>query len=101
LLTVQVVTCLETGSTHGNLGLLGANDENMYVGGSYNMGAFSLGATMHTVTNTENDDERTASDITIGYTLGDNASLSYKMVTDDNGGSEDTNYNWLTLTIGL
>ena len=88
-------------TTHGNLGLLGANDENMYVGGSYNMGAFSLGATMHTVTNTENDDERTASDITIGYTLGDNASLSYKMVTDDNGGSEDTNYNWLTLTIGL
>jgi hypothetical protein len=87
--------------SHGNLGLLGANDENMYVGGSYNMGAFSLGATMHTVTNTENDDERTASDITIGYTLGDNASLSYKMVTDDNGGSEDTNYNWLTLTIGL
>jgi hypothetical protein len=87
--------------SHGNLGLLGANDENMYVGGSYSMGAFSLGATMHTVTNTENDDERTASDITIGYTLGDNASLSYKMVTDDNGGSEDINYNWLTLTIGL
>jgi hypothetical protein len=86
--------------SHGNLGLLGANDENMYVGGTYNMGAFSLGATMHTVTNTENDDERTASDITIGYSLGDNAGLSYRMVTDDAGG-EDTNYNWLTLTIGL
>ena len=87
--------------SHGTLGVLGANDENMYVGGSYSMGAFSLGARMHTVTNTENDDERTASDITVGYTLGDNASLSYRMVTDDMGGSEDTNYNWLTLTIGL
>ena len=87
--------------SHGNLGMLEANDENMYVGGSYSMGAFSLGARMHTVTNTENDDERTASDITVGYTLGDNASLSYRMVTDDMGGSEDTNYNWLTLTIGL
>ena len=79
--------------SHGNLGMLEANDENMYVGGSYSMGAFSLGARMHTVTNTENDDERTASDITVGYTLGDNASLSYRMVTDDMGGSEDTNYN--------
>ena len=49
----------------------------------------------------ENDDERTASDITVGYTLGDNASLSYRMITDDMGGSEDTNYNYLTLTIGL
>jgi hypothetical protein len=86
--------------SHGNLGLLGANDENMYVGGSYNMGAFSVGATMHTVTNTENDSERTASDITIGYSLGDNAGLSYKMVTDDADGT-DANYNWLTLTIGL
>ena len=87
--------------SHGSLGLLNANDENMYIGGSYSMGAFSVSASMHTITNTENDGERTASDITIGYTLGDNASLSYKMVTDDMGGTEDTNYNWLTLTIGL
>ena len=86
--------------SHGNLGLLGANDENMYVGGSYNMGAFSIGARMHTITNGDAD-ERTASDITIGYTLGDNSSLSYRMVTDDMGGTEDTNYNWLTLSIGL
>ena len=86
--------------SHGTLGVLGANDENMYVGGSYNMGAFSIGARMHTITNGDAD-ERTASDITIGYTLGDNASLSYRMVTDDNGGSEDSNYNWLTLSIGL
>ena len=86
--------------SHGTLGVLGANDENMYVGGSYNMGAFSIGARMHTITNGDAD-ERTASDITIGYTLGDNASLSYRMVTDDMGGSEDANYNWLTLSIGL
>ena len=87
--------------SHGTLGLLNANDENLYIGGSYSMGAFSLSASMHTITNTETEDERTASDITIGYTLGDNASLSYKMVTDDMGGSEDDTYNWLTLTIGL
>ena len=86
--------------SHGTLGVLGANDENMYVGGSYNMGALSIGARMHTITNGDAD-ERTASDITIGYTLGDNASLSYRMITDDMGGSEDANYNWLTLSIGL
>ncbi len=85
----------------GNLGALGANDENTYVGGTYSMGAFSLGATMHTITNTEDDSERTASDITVGYSLGDNASLSYKMVSDDNGGGDEDTYNWLTLTIGL
>lgn len=86
--------------SHGNLGHLGANEENMYIGGSYNMGAFTLGATVHNVTNTEDDSyERAATEVTVGYTLGDNASLSYKMASDNNGGEEDTNYNWLTLTV--
>jgi hypothetical protein len=86
--------------SHGNIGHLNPNDENMYIGASYNMGSFSLGATMHTVSNTEIDSyERTASEISIGYNLNDNASLSYKMVADNEGGEEDVNYNWLTLTI--
>jgi len=88
----------------GNLGALLKNDEDMYVGGSYNMGAFSLGAMMHTITNTEDDDaERNASQVSVGYTLGDNASLSYSLVTDDMGGGDaaEKNYNYLTLTIGL
>ena len=86
--------------SHGNLGHLGANEENMYIGGSYSMGAFTLGATVHNVTNTEDDTyERTANEVTVGYTLSDNASVSYKMAADNNGGDEDTNYNWLTLTI--
>ncbi|MDG2138800.1 MAG: hypothetical protein P8J77_01180 [Flavobacteriales bacterium] len=87
-------------TTHGNIGHLGADQENMYIGGTYNMGAFSLAATMHTVTETDNDDyERKATEVSVGYSLGDNASLSYKLVSDNNGGDEDTNYNWLTLTI--
>ena len=86
--------------THGNLGHLGANQENMYIGGTYNMGAFSLGATMHTVTDTENDDyERKATEVSVGYSLGDNAALSYKLVTDNNGSDTDANYNWITLTV--
>tara|TARA_B110000495_G_scaffold193648_1_gene199065 strand:+ start:5451 stop:6491 length:1041 start_codon:yes stop_codon:yes gene_type:complete len=86
--------------SNGNLGALSADQENMYIGGSYNMGAFSLGATMHTVTNTTDDTyERKATEVSVGYSLGDNAALSYKMVTDNNGGADDTNYNWLTLTV--
>ncbi len=41
--------------THGNMGYLGANDERMSYGGSYEMSGISLSATIHTVTNTEDD----------------------------------------------
>ena len=86
--------------SHGNIGHLGANEENMYVGGSYSMGDFTLSATVHNVTNTEDDSyERAATEVTVGYTLSDNASLSYKMVSDDGGTGTDANYNWLTLTV--
>lgn len=88
--------------SHGNIGHLGMNQENMYVGGSYNMGAFSLGATVHTITDGSDgmdEYERQATEITVGYTFNDNASLSYKMVADNEGGNDDVNYNWVTLTI--
>jgi hypothetical protein len=86
--------------THGTLGHLGSNMENMYVGGTYSMGDFTLSATMHNITNTENDEyERTASEVGIGYNLSDNASVSYKMVSDDYGVGADANFNWLTLTV--
>jgi hypothetical protein len=85
---------------NGNLGQLAANEENLYVGGSYSMGAFSLGATMSTVTNTTDDSyERSATDIVVGYELNDNAAISYRMVTDNNNTDVDTKYNWLTLTV--
>jgi hypothetical protein len=86
--------------SNGNLGMLGPNDENLYIGGTYNMGDFSLSATMHTITNTELEGERKVSDITVGYSLNDNAGLSYRMVNDDNGGEgAETLFNWLTLTV--
>jgi hypothetical protein len=86
--------------THGTLGHLGQNMENMYVGGSYSMGNFTLTATMHNITNTEEDDyERTASEVGVGYNLSDNASIAYKMVSDDYGTGADANFNWLTLTV--
>jgi len=98
--------------SNGNLGRLemlndlgvmdNSNMENLYVGGSYSMGAFSLGATMSTITNTSDDTyERAATDISLGYELNDNASVSYRMVTDNNGGPADTKYNWITLNVTM
>ena len=40
----------------GNIGYLGANEEDMSLGLTYTMGAISLGATMHQITNSENED---------------------------------------------
>jgi len=95
--------------SHGNLGHLDENQQNLHIGASYNAGAFSVGATMHTITDqtegamldgTEYSDwERKATELHVGYSLSDNASISYKLVTDNNGTPDDTNYNWITLSI--
>ena len=74
--------------SHGNLGQLAANEENLYVGGSYNMGDFSLSATMSTVTNTEDENyERSATDISVGYSLINIDCLGFFVPTDISGNS--------------
>ena len=42
----------------GNIGYLGANEEDMSLGLTYTMGAISLGATMHQITNSEDETMR-------------------------------------------
>jgi hypothetical protein len=89
-------------NTHGNMGYLSANDENMSLGLNYNMGSINLGATMHQITNSENDDyERDVMEISLGYSLGDNAGLSLKYATDATGDADEDTYMWLTLNVGL
>lgn len=86
--------------SHGNIGHLAANDQNLSIGGTYNMGSFNLGVTMHTVTNENNDDyERSAMEMHVGYSLNDNAGLSLNVANDDNGTDTETKYMWLTLTV--
>ena len=88
--------------SNGNMGYLDASDEMLSYGINYNMGDISLGATMNKVTNENNTDpnwERSVTEISIGYSLGDNASLSYHMASDDNGTEVETKYSWLTLTV--
>jgi len=81
----------------GNMGYLGAGAELLSYGLTYNMAGISLGATMHNVTNSMDDAVDTdATEISLGYSLNDNAGLSLSMI-DDN----DTKYMWLTLNVGL
>ena len=85
----------------GGVGYLGANDENLSIGGTYGMGAFNLGATMHMITDSEDDTyERDVMELSLGYSLNDNAGVSLKYATDATGDAEDK-YMWVTLNIGL
>ena len=86
-------------ASHGNMGYLGANDEDMAFGVSYAMGDFSLGLTMHNVTNTEDEDaERSVTEANFDYNMSDNANVGIKYATDDASG-EDVKYMWLTLSV--
>ena len=86
-------------ASHGNMGYLGANDEDMAFGVSYAMGDFTLGLTMHNVTNTEDEDaERNVTEANFDYNMSDNANVGIKYATDDASG-EDVKYMWLTLSV--
>jgi len=83
------------GYANGQMTNLGAGAEMLSYGLTYNMSGISLGATMHNVTNAD-ETERDVTEISLGYSLNDNAGLSLSMVDD-----ADTKYMWLTLNVGL
>jgi hypothetical protein len=84
----------------GNMGYLGAGDEMLSYGLTYNMAGISMGATMNAVTSLD-ESTRDVMEISLGYSLNDNASLSVKYATDgnDDDTTEDVTYTWLTLTV--
>jgi len=95
--------------TTGNVGYLASGMEDLHYGLSYSLGGISLSATMHNITNanedvagsTANADyERSIMELGLGYSLSNNANLGLKYATDDEGteGSEAT-YTWITLTV--
>ena len=100
--------------THGNMGYLSPEDKDLAIGGTYTMGDFSMSATMHSVTNdeyvwvdietsAETEYDRTAMDISLAYTMSDNANLSLNYANDkgawDTGADSDDTYMWITLNI--
>ena len=93
---------------NGNMGYLNANDMDRNVGISYSMGAFSIGATMHQITNTgddvapsttNGDYSRDVMEMSLGYTMSDNASLSLQYASDTENDADAVKHMWLTLNI--
>jgi hypothetical protein len=95
--------------SHGNMGFLDANDQDLSIGGSYSMGEFSIGATIHMVSNEDfvmadgSDFERNVTELNLGYSINDNSSFSIKYATDDNRLNAETEetFMWATLKIGM
>ncbi|MBC8265488.1 MAG: hypothetical protein H8E84_00820 [Flavobacteriales bacterium] len=86
--------------THGNMGYLGANDEDLSLGLTYGSGDFTLGIAMHKVTNANDDTyERNVTEANLNYTMSDNANVGIRYATDNNGTADDTKYMWLTLSV--
>jgi hypothetical protein len=79
----------------GGMGYLNAGDEDLSYGLTYNMAGISMGATMHAITNSLDETyERDVMEVSLGYSLGDNAGLGVSYATDG-----DDKYTWLTLTV--
>jgi len=97
-------TNLAGGWANGNMGYLGAGDEMLSYGLTYNMGGISMGATMNAVTSLEDEitgdvATRDVMEVSLGYSLSDNAALAVKYATDASGDADAVKYTWLTLTV--
>ena len=74
-------------------------------GGSYAMGDFMIGAAMHTITDADDAqgvsfDDISVMDISLGYTLSDNSSVTMNYASTDESG-DDENRTWISLNIGF
>ena len=95
--------------THGNMGFLEGGDQMMSFGGSYVMGDFSVGVSMHQVSNEDfvNTDgseyERNVTMLDLGYKLGNNSSFTLMYATDDNrlNNEVEETFMFATLKVGL
>jgi hypothetical protein len=86
----------------GGMGYLNSGDEDLAIGLTYTMSGINLGATMHKITNSVDADyARDVMEISLGYSLNDNASLAVKYATDATGDADDVKYTWVTLNVGL
>ena len=71
-------------------------------GGSYAMGDFMIGATMHTISpETEGAfEDISVMDLSVGYTLSDNSSVTLNYASTDESGDDETQ-TWISLNIGF
>ena len=64
------------------------------------MGDFMIGATMHTISSEDETIDYSATDLSLGYSLSDNSSLSMNYASSDRSG-DDVNKTWISLNIGF
>jgi len=71
-------------------------------GGSYAMGDFMIGATMHTISADEDGafEDISVMDLSLGYTLSDNSSVTMNYASTDESGDDETR-TWISLNIGF
>ena len=71
-------------------------------GGSYAMGDFMIGATMHTISAEEDGafDDISVMDLSLSYTLSDNSSVTMNYASTDESGDDET-FTWISLNIGF
>ena len=79
----------------------GFEGTDMSFGGSYAMGDFTLGATMHNVTSEDEVVEYAVTDISLGYTLSDNSSVKVNYATSDQDADNEFTKTWISLHIGF
>ena len=72
----------------------------MSFGGSYAMGDFMIGATMHTISSEDETIDYSVTDLSLGYSLSDNSSVSMNYATSDRDAEEYTQ-TWISLNIGF
>ena len=71
----------------------------MSFGGTYNMGDFTLGATMYNVTD-DADLDYSVTDLSLGYSFSENSSLSVHM-SNGQSDNEDNTRMWLGVHVGF
>jgi hypothetical protein len=66
------------------------------------MGDFMIGATMHTISAEEEGafDDISVMDLSVGYTLSDNSSVTMNYASTDESGDDETR-TWISLNIGF
>ena len=73
----------------------------MSFGGSYTMGDFMVGATMHTITSEDETVDYAVTDLSLGYTLSDNSSVKVNYATSDRDANAEYTKTWISLHVGF
>ncbi len=70
-------------------------------GGSYAMGDFMIGATMHTITSEDETVDYSVMDLSLGYSLSDNSGLTVNYATSDRDAENEFTKTWISLNVGF